>query len=94
MLRALSIRVLGAHERIRRRVEPARSLARPRGMNLQNLVDLAQTWLDIPLWAGMGFLGVIYLMFRHQLQRNHEIHAALVTISNQLAELREPSKNP
>jgi hypothetical protein len=62
-------------------------------MNLHSLVDLAQTSLDIPLWAGMGFLGVIYLMFRQQLQRNYEIHVALVTISNQLAELREAQKN-
>ena len=51
------------------------------------LVDLIQTSLDIPLWAGMLFLGVIYLMFRHQLKRSYEIHTALVSIDNQLAEL-------
>ncbi|WP_068023779.1 hypothetical protein [Rhodoplanes sp. Z2-YC6860] len=62
-------------------------------MTLYSLADLARTSLDIPLWAGMGFLGVIYLMFRHQLQRNYEIHVALVTISNQLAELREPQES-
>jgi len=57
-------------------------------MNLQSLLEVAQTSLDIPLWAGMAFLGVIYLMFRHQVQRSYEIHAALVSINNQLAELR------
>ena len=51
------------------------------------LVDLIQTSLDIPLWAGMLFLGVIYLMFRHQLKRSYEIHCALVSINNQLEEL-------
>ena len=57
-------------------------------MNLNGMIDLAQTSLDIPLWAGMTFLGAIYLMFRHQVKRGHEIHTALVSIDNQLAELR------
>jgi hypothetical protein len=35
-----------------------------------------------------AFLGVIYLMFRHEVQRSYEIHVAPVNISNQLAELR------
>jgi len=61
-------------------------------MNLHSLIDFAQTSLDIPLWAGMAFLGVIYLMFRHQVQRSYEIHVALVSISNQLAELRGTKK--
>jgi len=51
------------------------------------MTDLAQISLDIPLWAGMAFLGVIYLMFRHQVKRSYEIHVALVSIHNQLAEL-------
>jgi hypothetical protein len=37
--------------------------------------------------AGMAFLGVIYLMFRHQMKRGYEIHTALVSIDNKLAEL-------
>jgi hypothetical protein len=56
-------------------------------MNLHSLVDFAQAPLDIPLWAGMAFLGVIYLMFRHQVKRSYEIHTALVSIDNRLAEL-------
>jgi hypothetical protein len=56
-------------------------------MNLNDLTTLAQTPLDIPLWAGMAVLGVIYLMFRHQVKRSYEIHTALVSINNQLAEL-------
>jgi hypothetical protein len=56
-------------------------------MNLNDLTTLAQTSLDIPLWAGILFLGVIYLMFRHQVKRSYEIHVALVSINNQLAEL-------
>jgi hypothetical protein len=51
---------------------------------MTNLLDFA---LDIPLWAGMAFLGVIYLMFRHQMKRGYEIHTALVSIDNKLAEL-------
>jgi hypothetical protein len=61
-------------------------------MSLHSLIDFAQTSLDIPLWAGLAFLGVIYLMFRHQVQRSYEIHATLVGISNQLAELRGTEK--
>ena len=61
-------------------------------MNFQGLADLAQTSLDIPLWAGMAFLAVIYLMFRHQVKRSYEVHTALVRISNQLAELRAQNK--
>ena len=56
-------------------------------MNLTDLTTLAQTPLDIPLWARMVFLGVIYLMFRHQVKRGYEIHTALVSINNKLAEL-------
>ena len=54
---------------------------------MTSLLDFAQSSLDIPLWAGMAFLGVIYLMFRHQLQRNYEMHKALVSINDRLAEL-------
>jgi len=54
---------------------------------MTSMTDLAQISLDIPLWAGMAFLGVIYLMFRHQVKRSYEIHVALVSIHNQLAEL-------
>ena len=61
-------------------------------MNFNSLADLAQTSLDIPLWAGMAFMAVIYLMFRHQVKRSYEIHTALVSISNQLAELRGTDK--
>lgn len=61
-------------------------------MSLHSLIDFAQTSLDIPLWAAMAFLGVIYLMFRHQVQRSYEIHVAIVSISNQLAELRGAEK--
>jgi len=61
-------------------------------MNFNGLADLAQTSLDIPLWAGMVFLAVIYLMFRHQVKRSYEIHKALVYISNQIAELRGTDK--
>ena len=60
---------------------------------MTSLLDFAQSSLDIPLWAGMAFLGVIYLMFRHQLQRNYEMHKALVSINDQLAELNR-TKQP
>jgi len=54
---------------------------------MTSLLNLTQSSLDIPFWAGMVFLGVIYLMFRHQVKRSYEIHTALVSIDNQLAEL-------
>ena len=55
---------------------------------MNSLIDIVQSSLDIPLWAGMAFLGVIYLMFRHQLKRSYEMHQALVSINNQLEQLR------
>ena len=57
---------------------------------LQQLIEFAMEPFALPNIAALFFIGVFYLMLRHQTKRLYQMHVILVETANRIAQDQKP----